>query len=126
MISLQPTLSGIIGSLVLLLIIVELIRRRYLRERYSLIWIMTGGFFLLISIKVDLLYGISHLLGFSVPSNALFFFGILFLILLSLGLSVITSRLAEKNRILAQKVVLLEKRVEDLEKSQGINKNQDL
>ena len=110
---------AIIGSFILLLIILELIRRKYLRERYALLWIVTGGLFLLLSIKVSLLVWISNLLGFSIPSNALFFFGLLFLVLLSLGLTVITSRLAEKNRILTQKVVLLEKRIADLEKPQG-------
>lgn len=107
---------AVIGSLILLLVVLELIRRKYLRERYALLWIMTGGFFFLVSIQVNLLSRISHLLGFSIPANALFFFGILFLVLLSLGLSVITSRLAEKNRMLTQRVVLLEKRVTDLEK----------
>ena len=120
----RANLFAILGSLLLLLIVVELIRRRYLRERYSLLWIMTAGFFLLLSVRGDLLNRISHLLGFTIPSNALFFFGILFLVLLILGLSIITSRLAEKNRILTQKVVLLEKRVEDLEKSQGMTENQ--
>jgi predicted permease len=124
--SLGPNFLALIGSLILLLLILELIRRRYLRERYSLLWIATGGFSLLLSIKVDLLRDISDLLGFSIPSNALFFLGLLFLILLSLGLSVITSRLAEKNRILAQKVVLLERRVDDLEKSHGTADNQKL
>jgi len=117
MIPLRINWFAILGSLILLLIILELIRRKYLRERYALLWIVTGGFFLLLSLRVSLLYWISGLLGFSIASNALFFFGILFLVLLSLGLSVITSRLAEKNRILTQKVVLLEKRVVDLEKS---------
>ena len=107
----RANLFAILGSLLLLLIVVELIRRRYLRERYSLLWIMTAGFFLLLSVRGDLLNRISDLLGFTIPSNALFFFGILFLVLLILGLSIITSRLAEKNRILTQKVVLLEKRV---------------
>lgn len=107
----------IIGSIILLLIILELVRRKYLRERYALIWIVTGGLFLLLSIRVHLLYRISNFLGFSIPSNALFFFGILFLLLIVLGLSVITSRFAEKNRILTQEVVLLKKRVADLEKS---------
>jgi predicted permease len=124
--SLGPNFLALIGSLILLLLILELIRRRYLRERYSLLWIATGGFSLLLSIKVDLLRDISDLLGFSIPSNALFFLGILFLILLSLGLSVITSRLAEKNRILTQKVVLLERRVDELEKSHGTADNQNL
>ena len=103
------------------MIILELIRRKYLRERYALIWIVDGSLFL-ISIRQggDLTLDI-RILGFSLPFNALFFFGILFLILIVLGLSVMTSRLAEKNRVLTQKVVLLEKRVADLEKSHPID-----
>jgi hypothetical protein len=124
--SFRPNLLAVIGSLILLLLILELIRRRYLRERYSLLWIVTACFCLLLSVKVGLLRDISDLLGFSIPSNALFFLGILFLILLSLGLSVITSRLAEKNRILTQRVVLLERRVDDLEKSHGKADHQNL
>ncbi len=125
MISPRVNPFAIIGSLILLFIILELIRRKYLRERYALLWIVAGSLFLLLSIKVSLLVWISNLLGFSIPSNALFFFGVLFLVLLSLGLSVITSRLAEKNRILTQKVVLLEKRITDLEQSQGTTHNRN-
>lgn len=120
--SARLNLFAMIGSILLLLVILELVRRKYLRERYSLIWIVTGTLFLLLSIRVDFLYRISNLLGFSIPSNALFFFGILFLILIILGLSVITSRLAEKNKTLTQEVVLLEKRVADLEKSHDLPK----
>jgi hypothetical protein len=76
-----------------------------------------SGFLFLLSLRVDLLTRVSGFLGFTVPANALFFFGILFLILIVLGLSVITSRLAEKNKVLTQEVVLLKKRVADLEKS---------
>jgi hypothetical protein len=122
MISARLNLFAMIGSIILLLIILELVRRKYLRERYSLIWIVTGTLFLLLSIRVDILYRISHFLGFSIPSNALFFFGLLFLILIILGLSVITSRLAEKNKTLTQEVVLLKKRVADLEKSHDLPK----
>lgn len=117
--STKLTLFAIIGSVILLLVILELIRRKYLRERYALIWIVTGSLFLLLSIKLDILVQISGFLGFSVPSNALFFFGILFLVLIVFGLSVITSRLAEKNKVLTQEVVLLKKRVEDLENSEN-------
>ncbi len=117
MMSIRLNLFAIIGSIILLLVILELIRRKYLQERYSLIWIVTGGLFLLLSIRVEILKGISDFLGFSILSNALFFFGILFLVLIVLGLSVITSRLSVKNKILAQEVVLLKKRVADLEKS---------
>jgi hypothetical protein len=110
------TLFAIIGSSLLLLVILDLIRRRYLRERYALLWIITGSLFLFLSIQKDILYWTSSLLGFIVPSNALFVLGFLFLLLISLGLNVIVSRLSDKNRTLAQEVVLLKKRVTDLEK----------
>ena len=113
-------LFAIFGSIILLLIILELIRRKYLRERYALIWIVTGSFFLLLSVREGILHGISDILGFSLPVNALFFFGILFLIFIVLALSVVTSRLAEKNKVLTQEVVLLKKRVGDLEKSDPV------
>lgn len=110
-------LIAIIGSIFLLLVIIELVRRRYLSERYSLLWILTGIAFLILSIKMDILVYFSRILGFAVPTNALFFFGILFLILIVLSLSVILSRLTEKNKILTQEIVLLKKRIEDIEKS---------
>lgn len=113
----DANLSAVIGSVILLLIILELTRRKYLRERYALIWILSGILFLLLSVRAGLLNRISKLLGFIVPANALFFFGILFLLLIVLGLSVITSSLSEKNKVLTQEIVLLKKRVADLEKS---------
>ena len=117
MVSSRVDLFAILGSVILLLVILELVRRRYLRERYALIWIVTGSLFLLLAVREETLRRLSDLLGFSLPVNALFFFGILFLILIVLGLSVVASRLAEKNRVLAQEIVLLKKRVGDLEKS---------
>lgn len=119
MISPRLNFMAVIGSIILLLVIIEFVRRKYLRERYALIWILTGSLFLLLSLQPDLLQGLTKLMGFAVPANALFFFGLLFLILIVLGLSVITSRLAEKNKILTQDVVLLKKRVEEIEKGDG-------
>jgi hypothetical protein len=117
MISSRVNVFAILGSVILLLIILEMVRRKYLRERYALIWIVTGSLFLFLAVREEFLRRISHILGFSLPVNALFFFGILFLILIVLGLSVVASRLADKNRVLAQEIVLLKKRVGDLEKS---------
>jgi hypothetical protein len=114
--SAKLTLFTIIGSSLLLLLVLDLVRRRYLKERYALLWIVTGSLFLLLSIRTDLLHWISSLLGFSLPSNALFVLSYVFFLLVILGLTVVTSRLSEKNRALTQEVVLLKKRVTDLEK----------
>ena len=110
------TLVAIIGAGLLLLVILGLIRKRYLKERYALLWILAGSVFLILAIWKDLLYWISPFLGFIMPSNALLVFGFLFLLLISLGMSVIVSRLSDKNKIVTQEVVLLKKQVTDLEK----------
>lgn len=114
--SARLTLFTIIGSSLLLLLVLDLVRRRYLKERYALLWIVTGSLFLLLSIRTDLLHWFAFLLGFSLPSNALFVLSYVFFLLVILGLTVVSSRLSEKNRALTQEVVLLKKRVTDLEK----------
>jgi hypothetical protein len=123
--SARLSLFAIAGSCFLLLIIIEIVRRKYLKERYALIWIVSATLFFLLSsaVRFNILDKLADFLGFSLLSNALFFFGILFLILIVLGLSVITSRLSEKNRALTQEVVLLKKRVEDLENSVNNRRN---
>jgi hypothetical protein len=110
------TLFAIIGSSLLLLLVLDLVRRRYLKERYALLWIVTGSLFLLLTIRTDLLHWFASLLGFSLPSNALFVLSYVFFLLVILGLTVVSSRLSEKNKALTQEVVLLKKRVTDLEK----------
>jgi hypothetical protein len=110
-----------IGSILLILLILELIRRNYLKERYSLLWLITGIVFLILSLIIDLLEPITQLLGFQVISNALFLAGITFLIIIALGMTIAISRLSEKNKRLTQETVLLKKRIEDLEEKRKLN-----
>jgi Tfp pilus assembly protein PilN len=58
-------------------------------------------------------------LGFQIVSNALFLAGIIFLVVIALGMTIAISRLSERNKRLTQEVVLLKKRIEDLEKVQS-------
>jgi len=109
-------LLAIFGSLFLILLILELIRRNYLKERYSLLWLTTGGVFLVLSLTIELLTPVTRFLGFEMVSNALFLAGIVFLIIIALGMTITLSRLSERNKQLTQEVVFLKKKVEDLEK----------
>jgi hypothetical protein len=111
-------LFAIIGSVFLIILILELIRRNYLKERYSLLWLMTGGGFLVLSLTMKLLESITQFFGFKIVSNALFLAGIAFLIIIVLGTTVAISRLSEKNKRLTQEVVLLKKIIEDIKKDQ--------
>jgi len=106
---------AIMGSIFLILLILELIRKNYLKEKYSLLWLSTGGVFLILSFTIKYLEPLTRFLGFQMVSNALLLSGIIFLVIIALGMTIAISRLSEKSIRLTQEVVLLKKKVEDLE-----------
>ena len=110
---LQPTVQivAVVVTAVLLLAVLELVRRRQLSERYALLWMMVAVVLLLLAVWTDLLDWASDLVGIADPANALFLaaFGVAFLLLLHF--SVANSRLGEETKILAQEVASLEERL---------------
>ena len=102
---------GIIGAAVLLLTILELVRRRRLLERYALLWLLAGVVLLGLAIWRGALEELAQLVGIASPPNALFFVAFGFVLLLLLHFSVAVSRLTDQSKVLAQRVALLEERV---------------
>ena len=100
----------------MLILILDLVRRRRLREEYSWLWLMTGSVILLLTLWFDLLKWITHLVGAVTPASTIFLCAFLFLIFISLHFSVVISRLADRNKELAQKYALLEREVERLKR----------
>lgn len=103
--------SASIGALALVL---ELVRRRRLREEYSLLWLATAFIMLIISAWRDLLHGLSALVGIAYPPNLLFLLAALFILMLLLYFSTIITRLTQENKEIAQEVALLKREVEEL------------
>ncbi len=117
--SLEIRILTIVISLSMLIVTFELIRREKLKERYSLLWLATALSMFLLSFCTNLLDNIAHFIGIKIPSNALFFIGTIFLMLIIFYLTIIVSGLSGKNERLAQEITLLKKRMEDVEKSCG-------
>ena len=90
------------------LAVLELVRRRYLAERYALIWMIVAGALLVLAIWTDLLSWGTDLLNIEVPANGLFLAALTVAFLLLLHFSVATSRLSEQTKILAQEVARLD------------------
>ncbi|MGI8506453.1 MAG: DUF2304 domain-containing protein [Solirubrobacteraceae bacterium] len=88
----------------------EMVRRRYLRERYALLWLAAAFALLVLAIWKGLLTAISNAAGIRTPSNAFFVIAFAFLLLLLLHFSAVVSRLSDETRILAQRLSLLEQR----------------
>jgi hypothetical protein len=107
---------ALVVGLLMLLLIIELVRRRKLREEYSWLWLMTGSSILLLTLWFDLLKWITHLVGAISPSSTIFLFAFLFLVFISLHFSVVISKLTDRNKELAQRHALLELEVQELKK----------
>ena len=112
---LRQKIFAIIISLTLLIFIIELVRRKKLREEYSWLWLLTGAMILVLALWYDLLQGITHLIGAGLPTSTLFFLGLVFLILIAVQFSVKVSELNNQVKNLAQENGLLKNRVEELE-----------
>lgn len=95
------------ASLVLLTMIVELVRRRKLREEYSWLWLLAGVVVLIVSLSYDTVRFFGDVLGGILPSAILFLFCNLFIILISLHYSVKLSKLTGHVKDLAQEIAIL-------------------
>jgi len=93
--------------------IIELVRRRKLKEEYSFLWLITGFVLLILTLRFDLLTRITQALGVISSLNTLFFFGLIFVILLCLHYSLKVSQLTVEMKIMAQKIALLEAELQD-------------
>jgi hypothetical protein len=109
---------AIIGTLVLLLLVLELVRRRRLLERYALVWLGSAVILLALAVWSDLLGTISGALGIATPSNALFAIAFGFILLLLLHFSIAVSKLTDQNKVLAQRLALLEQRQREQQRAE--------
>ena len=120
--SLQIRLVAILASCIMLIIVVDLIRREKLRARYSLFWLLVGVIFLIFSIWGNLLNLVARTVGIYSLPNALFFIGFVGTVVILLHFSVIISTLSLENKRLIEKLSILSWRVEELEKGRKLRR----
>jgi hypothetical protein len=102
-------------SVAIMIVVIELIRRNHLKERYSLIWLVTSQVLLLFSVWRKLLDTIASSFGIYYAPSFLFLLAIFFLLVLLLHFSTVISSLSDNNKRLAQEIGVLRKRVERIE-----------
>ena len=116
----RASLVGIVASALLILIVLELVRGRRLKERVALLWLATGAVLLVLSAWRGGLNTIASWLGVtSYPPAVLFAVATLFILLVLLHYSTVISRLTDENVDLAQRVALLEERMRAVERDVG-------
>jgi Uncharacterized conserved protein (DUF2304) len=108
------SIAAAVASLVLLFVVLELIRSRRLRERYALLWLLTGLVLLALSLWRGGLNTVAGWFGVETyPPAILGAVGALFILLVLLQYSTVISRLSDQNTILAQRLALLEQQLRE-------------
>jgi hypothetical protein len=116
MTDLRLTIFSVVVAVAALVLVVELLRRRRLREKYAVIWVVISIGTLIVAIFPSLLRGVAQAIGIQTPSNLLFFGSLLVLFAVSLQLSREVGLLEEQSRRLAEEVGALRLRLDALEK----------
>jgi hypothetical protein len=103
----RVTLFAIRASAGFLLYILEMVRRRKLREEYSILWLSGSALILVLSLKQDWLVVLAHAVGIVYPPSFLFLVGILFILLILIHFSIAISKLHMMNKKMAQEIALM-------------------
>ena len=107
---------SIIGSLIFIVFILELIRRKKLKEAYALIWGIMGIFFFVLACWVDGLIFISRKIGIVYAPATLFLVLLVTVILILIQFSVIISNQVDKIKQLGQELALLKEQISQSDK----------
>ena len=110
---LEQRVEIIAVSLIICGLIFELIRRKRLMERYAILWLLAGVTVVVLSVGQDLLVKLTHAAGISYAPSAVFAVAFLFVLAMLVQFSMTISRLSDQNTALAQRLALLQARLEE-------------
>lgn len=111
--SLVQYVLGIAAALLTFGIVIEMLRRRRLRERHAGWWLVAGIFAIIISVFPGILEAVADALGFDVPVNLVFFVSLFILFLVALQHSSELTKLEAHNRSIVERLIVLELKVEE-------------
>jgi hypothetical protein len=98
---------GVVGGLVLVSVVLEMVRRRYLRGRFALMWLGLGTLAAVLALFPQFLFDAAEVTGVEVPLNLLLFVGMILMSIMIMQLSSEVGRLSERTRILAEEIAFL-------------------
>lgn len=92
----------------------ELVRRRRLMERYALLWLLSAATLLFLAVWRDALELFASGIGIYYAPSALFAVALAFILALLLHFSLVISRITDQNKVLAQRLGILQQRIDEL------------
>lgn len=113
------TFAGVAFAIIVLVIIIGMLLRRQLREKYATLWLVIGLALLILALFPGLLSGMADLLGVEVPSNLFFALSVVLLVGVALHLSWELSHAEDEVRRVAEDVAILKADVEALTRARS-------
>lgn len=110
---------GIAFALAVLAVIIVMLLRRQLREKYAMMWLLIGLAILILALFPGLLIGLSEALNVEVPSNLIFALALVLLVGVALHLSWELSQAEDEVRRVAEEVALLRADIDALRREQN-------
>lgn len=104
----------IISSTATLLFVLELVRRRKLREEYSWLWLLTAIVYLVVTLWSGLGDWVTDTIGTNNVPIAFAFIGLQFMVIISIQYSVRLSNLTNKIKDLSQELAILDNELRQL------------
>jgi hypothetical protein len=111
---------GILAALLTLGVVIEMLRRRRLRERHAIWWLVAGVLALIVGIFPSVLDWAASVVGVALPTNLVFFVSIAVLFLVCIQHSAELTVLESKTRTLAEMSALQDMRIRELEQKSDI------
>lgn len=103
-------------TLGLLVLVFELVRRKRLSERYAILWLLAAITLFVLAVWKGLLTSLAGDVGISYPPSLLFVVAIGLIAMILLNFSLAVSRLSDQNKVLAQRLGLLQQRIDEAER----------
>jgi predicted AlkP superfamily phosphohydrolase/phosphomutase len=113
----EQQVIGILFSLTLLLVTIQLVRKHKLREQYALVWLGASLAIFILAVFDRLVGALAGLLAVTYAPTLILVVGLLYCLVILLSQSVTISAQADRIRDLAQSVSLLEWRLRQAERS---------
>ena len=98
----------IVSALVLLGWVLNLVRKRRMREEYSWLWLAAAVFYLVMALEPEWITLLSNFLGIKNTITTLIFVGLFFIVLMLIHYSVKLSLLTTQMKDVAQQVAILD------------------
>ena len=112
---LQQQIFSLLVSVLVFVFVVDMVRKRRLKEEYSVLWLATSVIMFILVLRYKWLVALTAFIGAGLPTTTLFLCSIIFLILLSVQFCIKISTLTDQVKNLSQENALIKQNIEILQ-----------